>query len=59
MIVWQEENCAFLVFCAVSSGNFLPTFWDSVSSGGKAWPPEDGTYKLFRNFDKKLSLLTA
>jgi len=25
------ENCALLGDCAASSGNFLPTFWDSLS----------------------------
>jgi len=48
-----------VVFCAASSGNFLTKFWDNLSSGVKAWPPEDGTYRLFRNFGKKLSLLAA
>ena len=33
------ENCDLLVYCAVSSGNFLPTFRDNLSvtfSGGRS-----------------------
>jgi len=25
-----HENCALLGYCAVSSGNFLPVFWDNT-----------------------------
>jgi len=26
-----HENCALLSYCTVSSGNFLPMFWDNLS----------------------------
>jgi len=26
-----DENCTFLSYYAAGSGNFLPTFWDSLS----------------------------
>jgi len=47
----ENENCALLCYYATSSGNFLPTFQDSLSvpSAGFKNPkrflsPEDGTH---------------
>jgi hypothetical protein len=55
-------------YYAVSSGNFLPTFWNnlSVPSLGLKNPkeglceflnPEDGAERLTRNIGKKLQVL--
>jgi hypothetical protein len=46
-----DENCALLGYYAVSSGNFLPMFWDYLSV-----PSSDG---LSQNVGTKLPLLTA
>ena len=56
-----EVNCALPGYYAVSSGNFLPTFWDNPSVPPPFWifDPEDGTDRLSRNADNKLPLLAA
>jgi len=46
-----DENYALLVYYAVTSGNFLPTFL-----GSRILSPEDGTDRLSRNVGKKYHL---
>jgi len=43
-----DENCAVLGYYAVSSGNFLPMFWNNLLID-----------RLFQNVGKKLPLLAA
>jgi len=52
------NKCCFtlLGYNAVSSSNFLPTFWDNISV---VLNPEDGTNRLSQNASKKLPLLTT
>ena len=64
----SDENRTLLSYYAVSSGNFLSTFWDNLSipsSGVKNQKgigfstPEDETDKLAQTVSKKLPLLAV
>jgi len=47
------KNCTFLGYYAATSGNFLPTFRDNLSS--PSLNTEDGTDRLSRNVAKKFT----
>ena len=61
-----DKNCSILGYYAASSGNFLPTFWDTLSVPYLKMGPmigfltlEDGIDRLSRNVGKKLPLLVT
>jgi len=56
------ENCDLLGYYTATSVNFLQTFRDNLSVPiykRHQKSPEDGTYMLSRNVDKKLPPLAA